>query len=66
MVFLDLRSPRRSWDSREKGQAVVIAVPTCSQPRPAAAIGMENIPFLGSHFPVKATKLPILTLLLKE
>lgn len=35
-------------------------------PRPTFLIGMENIPFLESHFPVKPPKLPILTLLLKE
>lgn len=28
----------------------------CSQPRPPSAIGVESIPFLRSHFPVKAAK----------
>lgn len=56
VVFLDLRGPWRGWDSREKAQAVAVAVPTGSQPRPTSAIGMENIPFLGSHFPLKAAR----------
>lgn len=56
MVFLYLRSPWRGWDSSAKRQAVASTVLTCSQPRPTSTIGMENIPFLESHFPVKAAK----------
>lgn len=34
MIVLDLRSLWSGWDSREKGQAVAMAVPTCSSPGP--------------------------------